>query len=334
MEKSGATQFIYAYNMSNAGRESNNTQLYHLWNQEQSPYLGDHLRSMERWDNYAPSGSQDRQRWRFYLLFDENNDLLGYTVRCNNGSVSYDSERMCPMIEVSAPGAGETVTVQLMEEGEDFYSMDVENLKDVMPDVVSLDSFSSAVLGHDLDDYIPHSRKMAHWVASGDASAHRSQRVGFNTQSSSMRCLLFFSDETTLCGYAFFWGGETEDGVMDLEITLCDYDLTGIYGQLSDEFAGVNMFTRLKEIAPKDMEAEGVAQVCSIDSVNTTHAFGEQLQGYYLWIKTSTGVGLSNNCAPLDWAQENWFAPEEDRIACYLLLDENYEVLGYTRIKG
>jgi len=333
VEKSGATQFLYAYNMSNASVQSNITQLYHLWNQEQSPYLERHLRTMERWENFVPSGTQEQQRWRFYLLFDENNEVLGYTVRCNNGSLSFDSERMCPDIRVDAPGAGETVTVRLQEEGENFYSFHIEQLQQTIPGVTSLDLFNCAVMGHDLNDYLPFSRKMAYWVASGDPSNHRNHGAGFNAQSSSLQCLLLFSDETTLCGYAFFWGGMASGGELEVEITLCNYDLSSTYEQLSREFSGVNMFTRLQRIEPDEMEEYGVSQVVWIDSVSLTHSFGDQLQGYYLWSRTRVNANLSENSAPLEWAQENWFTDiNADMVGCFLLLDENYEVLGYTRI--
>lgn len=329
----GAESFLYAYNMSNTAGKYNDAQLYHLWNREQSAYLDKHLRSMDRWEDSVPSGTQQNPVWRFYLLFDGNNEVIGYTVRCNDGRFTFDPEKMGPAFSVSTPSAGETVTVQAYAvENENYCVITLEELQKVIPNAVSLDMFSCAAQRNDLDDYLLLSDKMSHWVASGDASRHRNQQSGFSANNSSMMCLLVFSDDTTLCGYACFWPRE-ENGTVSMEVTLCDYDLKPLYDRASREYASADIFNSLKRMDPAEVEGSGVAYVGWIEQISSNHNYGWDLMGYGLWSAVEAPYGLGNNCADLEWALTEWFPDvEEDRIGCYLLMDENYEAIGYTII--
>lgn len=78
----GAKWFLYAFNMRADSEEFKNVQLYYLWNQFTSSYLERHCRDMSTFDDRRPTGPagvNDGVRWRYYLLLDEDRELIGYS---------------------------------------------------------------------------------------------------------------------------------------------------------------------------------------------------------------------------------------------------------------
>ena len=80
---SGAVWYLKGYNTGKTSTlQQSDAQLYHLWKVYNSPNREYQCRELARLEQDLP----DEGRWMCYLLLDESNDLVGYTMLDTNGN--------------------------------------------------------------------------------------------------------------------------------------------------------------------------------------------------------------------------------------------------------
>lgn len=80
---SGAVWYLKGYNTGKTSTlQQSDAQLYHLWRVYNSPTRENQCRELARLEQDLP----DEGRWMCYLLLDESNDLVGYTMLDTNGN--------------------------------------------------------------------------------------------------------------------------------------------------------------------------------------------------------------------------------------------------------
>lgn len=102
-------------------------------------------------------------------------------------------------------------------------------------------------MGDDIDPYLINSFQMAMLVSSQGEYGSEGEWGSFDADTASKRlqCLLLYDGNFHLCGHAVGAPKEAEDGVWQMEVTLCDYDFTELYEQQRSAFeapAGGDLF--------------------------------------------------------------------------------------------
>ena len=100
VESCGAEYFLFGYGTGGFHDDTQTQQLYFLWNQKTSPYVDDFCRTMDRLEDRKPEGTPDDPTWRYFLLLDENKEIMGFTlfsagvsdVFDRSGSVAWDGK--------------------------------------------------------------------------------------------------------------------------------------------------------------------------------------------------------------------------------------------------
>ena len=146
----------------------------------------------------------------------------------------------------------------------------------------------------------------------------------------SRLCLLLFDRNTHLMGY--FIGSPTNlgDGRWQMDVVNCEYEFTHLYEEQLAAFEG-NWEEDFSTYSPPE-EIPSSGAVWFLKGYNTGRGpvlREDDAQIYALW-HTLHGPELARQCREIERLEE--FLPNEGRWMCYLLLNRDYNLLGYTML--
>ena len=227
-------------------------------------------------------------------------------------------------------GPTETVILQEDENGQCIVSAEV--LQAWFPEVTAMDFSSTSITSDNIDDYLVETYHIAALVSNRGANGAGTDHSIFNARNngSNRHCLLLFDTNLHLMGYFLGQPKNLGDGQWQLDVTLCDYDFTKLYEKELAAFESEweSLFTNY--IAPEDIPSSGA--MWYLKGYNTGKASTLQqsdAQLYHLW-RVYNSSARENQCRELARLEQD--LPNEGRWMCYLLLDGNNELVGYTML--
>lgn len=235
-----------------------------------------------------------------------------------------------PDLHVTAPGDGETVTFSVQEDEDGVCRVTQELVQKSFPSVAYINLDGVPNMGNDIDDYLINSFQMSMLVTSHGEIGSEGEWGSFNANDdpNSPLCLLLFDENTHLMGHAVGVPKKAGGGVWQLEVTLCDYDFTSLYEEQLAAFTAQREETFAHYIAPEDIADSGAKYF--LTGYNTgrgpTLLPGDS-QAYHLWAQYTSGY-VKQHCREMDRLMNR--LPRDDRWRCFLFLDEDYQLLGYT----
>ncbi len=235
-------------------------------------------------------------------------------------------------LHVTAPGDGETVVFTVEEDEEGVCIVTPELVRDQIPGVEYMNLDGVPDMGDDIDSYLINSFQMAMLVSSRGQYGSEGEWGSFDADTASKRlqCLLLYDSKFHLMGHAVGAPEAAGDGQWQLEVTLCDYDFTALYEQQLSDFEAQWEETFANYIAPEDIEDSGAEFF--LTGYNTGRGptlLPGDAQTYHLWAQY-TSPYVEQHCREMDRLQDR--LPRDDRWRCFLFLDEDYQLLGYTML--
>lgn len=233
-------------------------------------------------------------------------------------------------LHVTAPGDGETVTFTVEENGEGVCIVSTELVQAQFPEVEYINLEGTPNMGGDIDTYLIDSFQMAQLVTSRGQQGSQGEWGSFNANDDpdSPLSLLLFDSNTHLMGHAVGVPEKAGSGTWQLQVTLCDYDFTALYEEQMALFDAQRDETFANYIAPEDIEDSGAKYF--LTGYNTgrgpTLLPGDS-QAYHLWAEY-TSPYVEKHSREMDRLRDR--LPRDDRWRCFLLLDGDHQLLGYT----
>lgn len=320
IEDSGAEYFLTGYN---TGRGPTllpgDSQAYHLWAEYTSPYVEKHSREMDRLRDRLPRDD----RWRCFLLLDGDHQLLGYTMMDSTGSGGQAG------VDGAITPTG-SVELILEEKSDGNCEITEELLRQVVPETAFFNFEGYAPdLGGDVKAYVADSFHMAWLVASGGTQNGGYLSATWNLSEDHIFTLLLYRDLTTLCGYFIGAPEDLGGGKWCMEITLCDYDFTDLYGQQS---SGYTASPQLPEISQYDLASCGAAfYIEPVSQLSGSDDFTNRVRLQSLWSR-ATSPYISRFCAPISDLPNSARHAAAERPRVYLLLDDAMQYMGYVTV--
>ena len=228
--------------------------------------------------------------------------------------------------------AGDTTAVILEEDENGMVTVTPDLVRAYFPTLTGINFDTTTQTSENIDDYLLDSFQMAILVASQGTESSVGERGQYQaSQDSNNRvCLLIYGEHTQLIGY--FIGSPTHlgDGRWQMDVVSCDYDFTQLYEEQRSIFEQSWQEDFSTYIPPEELENSGTVWFVSGYNTGRGPVLRENdAQIYYLWHILHT-PDLERKCREIQRLEE--FLPNEGRWMCYLLLDENYELLGYTML--
>ena len=228
--------------------------------------------------------------------------------------------------------AGETTPVVFQEDEDGMVTATPEYLEECFPTLTCIDFGTTTKTSDNIDDYLVDSFQMATLVSSRGAESAVGERGSYSAGSDSNNrvALLIFDDNTHLMGY--FIGSPTNlgDGKWQMDVVSCDYDFTQLYEDQLAAFEGSWEEDFSNYIPPEEIESSGVVWFLSGYNTGKGPVLREDdAQIYHLWHALHAS-DLPRRCREIQRLEE--FLPNEGRWRCYLLLDADYDLLGYTML--
>ncbi|HIY20708.1 MAG TPA: zinc ribbon domain-containing protein [Candidatus Flavonifractor merdigallinarum] len=227
---------------------------------------------------------------------------------------------------------GETTPVILEEDENGMVTVTPDLMQEYFPTLTGINFGTTSQTSENIDDYLLDSFQMAILVASQgtESSVGEWGQYKASQDSSNRVCLLIYDENTHLMGY--FIGSPTHlgDGRWQMDVVSCDYDFTQLYEEQRSAFEQSWQEDFSTYIPPEELESFGT--VWFVSGYNTGQGpvlREDDAQLYYLW-HTLHAPDLEQKCREIQRLEE--FLPNEGRWRCYLFLDENYELLGYTML--
>ena len=321
LDSCGAEWILVGYNTGRSPNlEEDDAQRYHLWSQLNSPWVEKLCRSFDRLQDRLPRGD----RWRCFLLLDEDYQLLGYTYLNSKGEAG--SEGTSASSSLTATGS---VELYLDENSQGQCVFDQEQLRGLVP---QMEFFNLAGFACDLGDdpiaYLTDSLHMAWLVASQGTQRGGYSSATYTLDSNGIFVLLLYQDPTTLCGYFVGRPEHVSEHQWRTRLTLCSYDFSAIYQQQAQGYPASSQFTKLSE---QEITSCGAAWYVEPTGQISGPSLSESVMLQSIWSR-ATSPYLSQFCRPMtDFPNAARHASAEHPFY-YLLLDDSMEPIGYVRV--
>ena len=296
--------------------------LQSLWSRGTSPYISRFRHPISELHNVVRWATEEFPH--DYLLLDASGQYLGYVTIT-------DGERVAAMDFTSsgsrAANTG-TVSLDLTAEGE-YCPLTLEQVQRVVPQTQSMEFRGMPALGG-VEEYLKVSDQMAWLVASDGAQSMQQTSGRFSVQGGKVpfRVLLLYSGPTTLCGYFFGKPSHVGGNTWRMEITLCDYDFSGLYAQQKKAF---DQTALPKYIAPEQVSKSGAVWCIDGFYLSDNGDFSQKVQQYGLWSREQS-TGMERFCKSVDDLDQLVPRSSKDIWAYVLLLDKDYRSIGYTNL--
>ena len=227
---------------------------------------------------------------------------------------------------------GEVHPVVLTEDEEGMVTVTADLMREYFPNVTYINFNTTSLTSDNIDDYLINSFQMAALVSSQGTSGSDGEWGQFNARKAGgdSLYLLLFDTNTHLMGYSIGPATNLGDGQWQLDVTLCDYDFTGLYLEQSAAFDDQWQDLFSTYIPPEELESSGV--VWFLKGYNTGQGpvlRKDDSQIFRLWLQYHD-PDMERRCREIERLDE--FLPSEGRWMCYLLLDADYNLLGYTML--
>lgn len=244
------------------------------------------------------------------------------------GSDGAEVERLRP-----EPGQN-TVPVYLQEDGNGVCMVDPDVVKEAFPESDTCNFFGVPAMSRELEPYLMDSFPFAWLVREGTHT-----RFGYDysivtprNEPESNFCLLVFQNDGGPCLTGYFVGtlADEEDGRWRMDVTPCRYEFSQLVDTQRDAFYADRTFLYENYIPPEEVASSGAAYY--LRGYNTGRSPDPQeddCQMYHIWSEF-TSPHLMRFVKPIDNLVN--VVPSEGRWVCCLLMDKNYEPLGYTML--
>ena len=225
--------------------------------------------------------------------------------------------------------AGETTAVTFQEDENGMVKVTPDQLREYFPTLTGINFSTTSTTSDNIDDYLMENLQLANLVASRGAYGTDEEWGMFSTRSSGTRvCLLMFDRNTHLMGYFIGEPIQVSEGQWQMDVVSCDYDFTPLYEEQLAAFEGNWEEDFSNYIPPEEMESSGVVWFLSGYNTGKGPVLREDdAQIYHLWALLHAPEP-ERQCREIRRLEE--FLPNEGQWRCYLLLDADYDLLGYT----
>jgi len=227
--------------------------------------------------------------------------------------------------------AGETTAVVFSEDENGMVTVTPDRLREYFPTLTGINFGTTSTTSGNIDDYLVENLQLANLVASRGAYGTDEEWGMFSARSSGTRvCLLMFDRNTHLMGYFIGEPIQVSEGQWQMDVVSCDYDFTQLYEDQLAAFEGSWEEDFSNYIPPEEIESSGV--VWFLNGYNTGKGpvlREDDAQIYHLWAMLHSPEP-ERQCREIERLEE--FLPKEGRWRCYLLLDADYDLLGYTML--
>lgn len=227
--------------------------------------------------------------------------------------------------------AGEITPVVFQEDENGMVKVTPDQLREYFPTLTGINFDPTSTTSNNIDDYLMENLQLAHLVSSRGAAGTDEEMGMFSARSSGTRvCLLMFDRNTHLMGYSIGEPIQVSEGQWQLDVVSCDYDFTELYEEQLAAFEGNWEEDFSNYIPPEEIDDAGV--VWFLNGYNTGKGpvlREDDAQIYHLWAMLHSPEP-ERHCYEIQRLEE--FLPREGRWQCYLLLDADYDLLGYTML--
>ena len=224
-----------------------------------------------------------------------------------------------------------TTAVILEEDESGMVTVTPDLLREYFPLLAGLNFSTTSTTSDNIDDYLMENFQLANLVASRGAAGTDEERGMFYARSSGTRvCLLLFDRNTHLMGYFIGEPVQVEERKWRMDVVHCDYDFTELYEEQLAAFEGNWEADFSTYIPPEEIESSGAVWFLSGYNTGKGPVLREDdAQIYHLWALLHSPEP-ERQCLEIQRLEE--FLPMEGRWQCYLLLDKDYNLLGYTML--
>ena len=224
-----------------------------------------------------------------------------------------------------------TTAVLLEEDENGMVQVTPELLREYVPMLAGNNFSTTSQTSDNIDDSLIENYPMANLVASRGASGTDEERGMFYARSSGTRiCLLMFDRNTHLMGYFIGEPIQISEGTWQIDVVSCDYDFTDLYEEQLAAFEAGWREDFSTYIPPEEIESSGAVWFLSgYDTGKGPVLREDDAQIYHLWAMLHSPEP-ERQCREIERLEE--FLPVEGRWRCYLLLDRDYNLLGYTML--
>ena len=353
VEDSGAAYYLVSFD-SREGEDvqEDDARKYRLWQQLHSDYVENYARDIERFESQTVSPG----RQRCYLLLDEDYESIGYTVLTEEtaqasasaqgeqtqdvGREDYASgEAMAAASDGELPTSGDYTAIYVHEDENGNCRVNPDVVQQYIPESTTSCFTGSPNLGDDIEDYLRDSYTFADLISRGMDGGISGDGSSFNPKDDpdSTYCLLVFQrrdNHPYLTGYYFGKPEQYDEDTWLLKVTPCDYDLEELYERESKQYQEEKELLLANYIAPEDVEDSGA--VYYVEGYNTGQSSElreDECQLYHLWSQMSSPF-LERFARPIGRMPHDVNKTREGRWKGFILMNRNYEVIGYTMVYG
>lgn len=232
----------------------------------------------------------------------------------------------------NVPAASEDVISIYLHEGENGYELGPDQVLPYIPEATTVSGYGTPFLDNNIDTYIKSGFSFASYLRWGHFT---SDRMFFSDERSCFALLLYEEDEdgeVWLIGYFVGYPVRTDDSTLRVDVTPCRYDVSPlIASEMAAFYAGSDFL--YENYIPLEAAASSGASyyLRGYDTGTSPDPREDDCQMYHLWNALSSPA-LDKLCRPINQISDVFVSPE--RWVCCLLLDKNYELLGYTMLSG
>lgn len=242
-----------------------------------------------------------------------------------------------PVQTVSSEDLGETgdiAAVYIHRDASGYFSLTPSSFVDYIPGCVTTCAWEVSDLGNDVLTYLKGSFSFAWYVGEegpntgmvGDETQYPEKDGGLPERV----CVLAFGGEKgdELIGYFIGLPEEYDEDTIRIDMTLCKYSLLPLYEQERHAFLeGLDQLDSLPMVDADLVEDFG-AQYCipGYYTGNSEDWADDDCQRYHIW-RVLNSLELSGLIRPVDRVHRQ---NNRNRYMFFLLLNKNYEPIGYT----
>ena len=328
---SGAAYYIPGYNMGTNHSDYVSAYKCMLWSRY-NRCLEDYKKPISEFEADGPEANETEHVWKYYLLIDENNNAIGYTMR-----TSYDSSA-AGTYDISTPYDIEKVSYSVPMENESL-KFELAALQEAFPEagITGLELVGVPPVQTELEDYLRLSNYMIEMI-SQDTHSGTSQ-MAYTSIYNDAYALLLYGADMQLVGYSVGTPDLNASGTTDITVTLCDYDMTELYEVSKMELDAYPLYS-MYDYIPYDIATGVMAESGEVAKALQGWSYNGSSEKEYIYSKNAAFFWTRlqfpqqfnyflNDIGDIS-REQNLQLEENDHEQHILLFDENTKVIGYT----
>ncbi|MBR5228307.1 MAG: hypothetical protein IKV96_00545 [Firmicutes bacterium] len=328
---SGAAYYIPGYNMGTNHSDYVLAYKCMLWSRY-NRCLEDYKKPISEFEADGPEANETDHVWKYYLLIDENNNAIGYTMR-----TSYDSSA-AGTYDISTPYDIEKVIYSVPIESEAL-KFELTALQEAFPEagITAFDLTDIPAVETDINNYLTISDYMNGMLISGSHGATSQMR--YTSIYNEAYALLLYGDNNRLVGYSIGAPDLNAQGTSDITVTLCDYDMTEYIDMLSLQFGSSAVYNNYSYIPLEEAQALAdageAAKILTAPSYHNSYGAEElyKMSDVYFWTRIQFPENFNYFLRDASYLSNEEVHPELGEHEQHILLfDNNTKVIGFTII--